>query len=137
VPPRNLYFLQDDGSEIAAPFIPAETEVYEPGFDPANVYAPTIAAATSVFAPTIMAASTTPARLSQEAVEALVSPNPHGRVSQVAVEALVSPIAFGRLTQLPVEVLIFVADPQARLSQIPVEILQRKLYETIEVLIID
>lgn len=78
------------------------------------------------------------ARVSQEAVEVALSPsNSKARISQEAVEIAVKPTdSRARISQVAVEVLHESA-PLARVSQVAVEVLHRKLYEQVQIMVID
>lgn len=139
-PPGSAFFGQgpeeDVANDIAAPFISASTTVYTPLVQSEDVEAPFITAATNVYTPTLEVAAS--ARISQEAVEAVVQPVPQARISQQAVEAVVSPTNVqARVSQIAVEVVVEIINPKARFSQIATEVVIRNSREWIHISIVD
>ena len=146
------------GDDVYIPFISPTTTLYTPSllgvipfiapttilFDhylsgAMDIPAPFIDSTAVAFEPYLV--SPDRARLSQEAIEVLLVPdNTNARITQVAAEVIYLPdTAKARITQEPIEVLLVPASAEidARLTQLPVEVLHRSLRESVTITIID
>ena len=63
------------------------------------------------------------AKVSQEAVEVIVSVDANARLYQEPIEVVVSPNSTVRVSQIPVETLVTIPTANARISQIAIEVL--------------
>jgi hypothetical protein len=120
----------------AAPFIAPTTVMFPPYLSgPMDIPAPFIDSTSVVYTPYLVTADR--ARVSQLATEVILSPDSPARVTQVAVEYIILPTGNARVSQEPVEYIFLPDDTAAYLTQIPVEVLQRSLRESVIVIIID